>query len=269
MIYHRISNWDDAYTNGAYIAGGERWPDAWVEPATAFRAAAAAGERAKLDLPYGDKPRNRFDLFAPAGAPKGLVVFIHGGFWLRFDKSYWSHLARGAVESGFAVAMPSYTLCPQIRISGIVREIGAAIETGGRHGRRPDPPDRPFGRRASGCPHDLDDLSPAAEPAPADRQRRIDLRRSRSSPDVEDSDERHAGAGLCRGDGRKPGPARADRAAAASPAGSAARNAPNSCARMRCSPMPGPGSAPRPPPSRNPTAIITTSLTGWPIRPIP
>ena len=129
MIYHRISNWDDAYTNGAYIAGGERWPEAWVEPAAAFRAAAAAGERAKLDIAYGDKPRNRFDLFAPAGAPKGLVVFIHGGFWLRFDKSYWSHLARGAVESGFAVAMPSYTLCPQIRISGIVREIGAAIET--------------------------------------------------------------------------------------------------------------------------------------------
>ena len=59
--------------------------------------------------------------------PKGLVVFIHGGYWLRFDKSFWSHLATGAVEFGYAVAMPTYTLCPEIRISGIVGEIGAAI----------------------------------------------------------------------------------------------------------------------------------------------
>ena len=128
MIYHRISDWNNAYANGANIAGGDRWPAAWVEPAEAFREALAAEGRAKLDLGYGEKPRNRFDLFLPAGDQKGLVVFIHGGFWLRFDKSFWSHLAKGAVDSGFAVAMPSYTLCPDLRISGIVLEIGAAIE---------------------------------------------------------------------------------------------------------------------------------------------
>lgn len=83
--------------------------------------------RARLDLVYGDGERNRFDLFLPEDAPKGLVVFVHGGYWVRFDKSYWSHLARGSVEHGYAVAMPSYTLCPQTRISGITREIGAAI----------------------------------------------------------------------------------------------------------------------------------------------
>ena len=65
----------------------------------------------------------------PAGAPEGLVVFIHGGYWLRYDQTFFSHLAQGAVESGFAVAMPTYTLCPEIRVAGIVAEIGAAIET--------------------------------------------------------------------------------------------------------------------------------------------
>ncbi len=128
MIYHRISDWDDAYANGANIAQGNRWPDAWVGPAKAYRDALSAKSRARLDLAYGDKPRNRFDLFLPAGNPKGLVVFIHGGYWLRFDNSYWSHLAKGAVESGFAVVMPTYTLCPEIRIAGIVAEVGAAIE---------------------------------------------------------------------------------------------------------------------------------------------
>lgn len=128
MNHQPISDWDDAYANGPHIGGAERWPAAWIEAAKAFREKQAAKGRARLDLAYGDRPRNRFDLFLPEGEAKGLVVFIHGGYWLRFDKSFWSHLARGAVESGFAVAMPSYTLCPEIRIAGIVAEIGAAIE---------------------------------------------------------------------------------------------------------------------------------------------
>ncbi|KAB2873097.1 MAG: alpha/beta hydrolase [Bauldia sp.] len=127
-MYHRIDDWDDAYANGANIARGERWPDAWAEPARAFRDRLAGEGRAKLDLAYGDGPRNRFDLFLPTDIPKGLVVFVHGGFWLRLDKSFLSHLAAGPLAHGHAVAMPSYTLCPDIRISGIVGEVGRAVE---------------------------------------------------------------------------------------------------------------------------------------------
>jgi arylformamidase len=127
MIHHRISNWDDAYANGANIAGGDRWPDAWVEPARLFRERLAASSRARLDIPYDNRPRNSVDLFFPEGQPKGLVVFVHGGFWIEFDKSFWSHMAEGAVNSGYAVAVPSYTLCPQARISEIAVEVGAAI----------------------------------------------------------------------------------------------------------------------------------------------
>ena len=128
MYHHRIEDWDNAYTNGANIAGGDRWPDAWVGPAKAYREESAATGRAKLDLSYGDRPRNRLDLFLPTGDSKGLVVFIHGGYWMRFDQSFWSHLAKGAVDSGYAVAMPTYTLCPETRIAGIVAEIGQAVE---------------------------------------------------------------------------------------------------------------------------------------------
>ncbi|WP_198174113.1 alpha/beta hydrolase [Mesorhizobium xinjiangense] len=128
MIYHQITDWDDAYANGANIAGGERWPEAWVAPAKAFRDRLTGEGRARLDIAYGAGPRNRYDLFLPREAPHGLVVFVHGGFWLRLDKSFWSHLAEGPLAHGYAVAMPAYTLCPDIRISGIVSEIAAAIE---------------------------------------------------------------------------------------------------------------------------------------------
>lgn len=128
MIYHRINDWDDAYANGANIPQGERWPEAWVKPAQDSRDAMSAQGRAQLGVTYGDQPRSAFDLFLPEGTPKGLVVFVHGGFWLKLDRSFWSHLAAGPLAHGHAVAMPSYTLCPDIRIGGIVREVGAAIQ---------------------------------------------------------------------------------------------------------------------------------------------
>lgn len=129
MSHFKIIDWESAYTNGAYIVDGDRWPDAWVEPARSFRDALTAAGRAKLDLVYGPNERNRFDLFLPEGHPKGLVVFVHGGYWLQLDKSYWSHLAAGAIAAGYAVAIPSYTLCPAIRIGGIGGEIAAAATT--------------------------------------------------------------------------------------------------------------------------------------------
>ncbi len=129
MFGYRITDWDDAYENGGNIPGGTRWPAAWVEPAERMRATLAAEGRARLDLAYGEGERNRLDLFLPEGTPRGLVVYVHGGFWLRLDKSFWSHLAAGPLAHGYAVAMPSYTLCPAIRIGGIVREVAAAIET--------------------------------------------------------------------------------------------------------------------------------------------
>uniref|UniRef100_UPI002607964D alpha/beta hydrolase n=1 Tax=uncultured Lentibacter sp. TaxID=1659309 RepID=UPI002607964D len=115
---------DDAYANAAYIPEGESYPPRWQAEAAAFRDAAQSAE---LDVAYGPAPRQRLDLFRPEGAAKGLLVFVHGGFWRMLDKSYWSHLAAGALAKGWAVAMPSYTLCPQVRISQITREIAAAV----------------------------------------------------------------------------------------------------------------------------------------------
>lgn len=127
MSYFKVTDWDSAYTNGAYIVNGDQWPAAWVEPAKTFRDRLTAAGRVKLDLAYGPAERNRFDLFLPEGTPKGLVVFVHGGYWLALDKSYWSHFAAGSIAAGYAVAIPSYTLCPDSRIGGIGKEIAAAI----------------------------------------------------------------------------------------------------------------------------------------------
>ena len=128
LIHRQIADWDDAYANGPTIPGGDRWPAAWVEPARAYREAMAAAGRARLGIAYGPGERNAYDLFLPQAEPTGLVVFVHGGYWMRLERALWSHLAKGCIDSGFAVAMPSYTLCPATRISGITREVATAIE---------------------------------------------------------------------------------------------------------------------------------------------
>lgn len=127
MVHRQILDWDAAYTNGANIPGGGAWPAAWVEPAASYRSAMVGLGRVRPDLSYGQGERNRLDLFLPERPARGLTVFVHGGYWMALDKSYWSHLARGSVERGFAVAMPSYPLCPDVRISDITREVAAAI----------------------------------------------------------------------------------------------------------------------------------------------
>lgn len=118
---------DDAYANGAYISGAAEFPPRWNASAEDFRNSLKA--RAQLDLPYGEGARQRFDLFLPEGEAKGLLVFVHGGYWLQFDKSTWSHLANGPVCNGWAVAVPSYDLCPDVRIAEITRQIARSIVT--------------------------------------------------------------------------------------------------------------------------------------------
>ena len=124
MSRFQITDWDDAYSNSAHIPDSHRWPDEWIEAAARYR----ANSKCELDIAYGEHTRNVYDLFFPENDPAGLLVFIHGGYWIDFDKSYWSHLAKGAVASGWAVMVPSYVLCPQAGIGDITHTVGAAIE---------------------------------------------------------------------------------------------------------------------------------------------
>ena len=117
----------DAYAIGNHIPDGDSYPPLWAAKAHAYRQRMALAGRARLGLMYGHGTRQALDLFLPDTAPVGLVVFVHGGYWLRFDRSSWSHLAEGARARGWAVALPSYDLCPRVRISDITRQMAQAV----------------------------------------------------------------------------------------------------------------------------------------------
>lgn len=124
MTGFQIEDWDAAYANGAYIPNGHLWPEAWVDPAAHYRSSSTN----ELDIAYGSHERQVYDLFLPVDQrPQGLLVFVHGGYWRALDKSYWSHLARGANDRSWAVAMPSYVLCPDVGIADIVAMVGECV----------------------------------------------------------------------------------------------------------------------------------------------
>ncbi|SEQ52819.1 Acetyl esterase/lipase [Loktanella sp. DSM 29012] len=139
-----IRDWDDAFANSAHIPGSETLPAQWAMAAATFR---DSGVRIERDLPYAAAPRARYDLVWPKGTPRGLAVFVHGGYWLQTEKSDWTHLAAGAVAAGWAVCLPGYTLAPQARINEITSQVGAAISAAAL---RVDGPIRLAGHSAGG-----------------------------------------------------------------------------------------------------------------------
>jgi len=121
------SLWSDAYDNSKSIGGSDAFVERWEGEAKAFREQLAVENRLRLNLPYGPGSREQYDFFLPHSDARGLVVFVHGGYWMRMHRHYFSHMASGACERGWAVAIPSYDLCPEISIKEIAQQIATAI----------------------------------------------------------------------------------------------------------------------------------------------
>lgn len=120
-----ITDWDDAYENGGYIPRAEEYGPKWERLAAEFRTEMTDRTR---KISTGPHEREEMDIFMPNGTPKGLAVYIHGGYWRSRDQSLWSHLAAGVLARGWAMAMPGYVLCPEVRIADITQQVRQAID---------------------------------------------------------------------------------------------------------------------------------------------
>jgi arylformamidase len=76
-----------------------------------------------LDVAYGGHSMEKLDLFRAREASRGLLMFIHGGYWRALDKSQHSFVAQPFVKAGVTVAVVNYALCPAVTVQDIVRQI--------------------------------------------------------------------------------------------------------------------------------------------------
>jgi acetyl esterase/lipase len=125
---------DAAYDNNGAVADSP----ALIQKRNAGSAAYRQAHPAALDIPYGPRARNCWDLY-PSRDPKSpCLVFIHGGYWQRNSREDFAMFSQGVQAHGWSAAIPGYSLAPEVTLTDIVSEIGSALDwllqEGPRHG---------------------------------------------------------------------------------------------------------------------------------------
>lgn len=89
--------------------------------------------RSTLDVPYGESDLERLDIYPADGARAAVMIFIHGGYWQRYDKAEVAFLAEPFVRAGITLVSVNYNLCPAVTLDRIVAEVRAACAWVWRH----------------------------------------------------------------------------------------------------------------------------------------
>jgi acetyl esterase/lipase len=71
--------------------------------------------RHHLDLPFGEHPKQRLDVYLPPGNVRNAPVFVffHGGGFREGDRSHYGAVARGFSQNGFITVIAGYRLIAQ------------------------------------------------------------------------------------------------------------------------------------------------------------
>jgi arylformamidase len=112
-------DYEAEYNNRRRVPESAEIMERWQMLSAAYRLANAP----ESDRPYGQRERQRYDLFMANGGSSPLVVYIHGGYWQRGDRKDFSFVARELNANGITVAIPSYSLCPTASVMEIIDEM--------------------------------------------------------------------------------------------------------------------------------------------------
>lgn len=81
------------------------------------------------DLPYGEQERQFVDVYKPLAAPPGapLVIYFYGGGWSDGSKEEFEFVASSLTRAGLVVAIPDYSLYPDVVFPKYVEDSAAAV----------------------------------------------------------------------------------------------------------------------------------------------
>ena len=123
-------------------------PGAWALLTPYHEQAGYTAPRLERDLAYGDHPRQRLDVHAAAsaGSPAPVVLFVHGGGFVRGDKHVpgtpmYDYVGAWAVRHGAVGVTMTYRLAPDHQWPAGAQDVAAAVEwvRGGIAGYGGDP----------------------------------------------------------------------------------------------------------------------------------
>ena len=96
----------------------------------ALAAVTPADARVHEGLAYGEDPRHRLDVIAPATPPDGgapVVVFFYGGSWNRGERADYRFVGHALASRGIVTVIPDYRVYPQVRYPDFLRDGARAL----------------------------------------------------------------------------------------------------------------------------------------------
>jgi acetyl esterase/lipase len=125
---------DAAYDNNAAVKNSAALIAERNQASEALRAA----RNSLLDIPYGERERTKIDLYPANSATAPCLVFLHGGYWQRNSREVFAMLVEGVAAHGWSVAIPGYSLAPEVSLTEIVAEVSSSLDwlaqNGGAYG---------------------------------------------------------------------------------------------------------------------------------------
>src|SRR3954465_8435628 len=115
---------DAAYDNNAAVKNSA----ALIAERNQLSETLRASRKSFLDVPYGDRERTKVDLYPAADRTAPCLVFLHGGYWQRNSRDVFAMLVEGVAAHGWSVAIPGYSLAPDVSLTDIVREISQSLD---------------------------------------------------------------------------------------------------------------------------------------------
>lgn len=110
---------------------------ACASPLGAFNALAprdGAGQRIAEGLAYGEGPRRRLDIYAPAApGPRPVIIFFYGGSWNSGRRQDYAFAGAAFAARGFVTVIPDYRLVPETRFPGFIEDCAAALRWVSEH----------------------------------------------------------------------------------------------------------------------------------------
>lgn len=80
-----------------------------------------------LDIRYGKGEKQKIDVFSCGDSNAATLLYFHGGYWQRGDKSIYSFIATPFVAAGVNVVVVGYDLCPDVTLTKISEEAREAV----------------------------------------------------------------------------------------------------------------------------------------------
>jgi acetyl esterase/lipase len=116
-----------------------------------------AGEE-RRDVAYGDHPRHRLDVYLPASASRGIVIFVHGGGFVGGDKNsdgvFYVNVGRWLARNSWTAVLPNYRLAPSSRWPAGTVDVSAVVRWVHANGAELAPQGTPvvvWGQSAGAC----------------------------------------------------------------------------------------------------------------------